>query len=176
MKLLERAQENQVGFPPPCRRPTSTPSRPAASPGSPVIPLWRSGYAVTPLERGGDGGKGNHRAEGIGPLALRLVCGLYGVASTISSAARRRTAVTRSSSRATPRPGSTPGPSSRAAERGAARPLRMELPGSKPVAGLSSYPHPRLMPDFWSSHRVHGHRPPQCHLPGPLQQVLHNRA
>jgi len=37
--------------------------------------------------------------------------------------------------------------------------------------GLSSYPHPWLMPDFCGSHRVHGTRADQLHLPGALHAV-----
>ena len=54
---------------------------------------------------------------------------------------------TRSSSRAMRRRASTPGPSSRdACRRDQLDHFRRE---PSPAQGLSSYPHPRLMPDFW---------------------------
>ena len=34
--------------------------------------------------------------------------------------------------------------------------------------GLSSYPHPWLMPEFCASHRFHGFGPAECHLSGAL--------
>ena len=38
--------------------------------------------------------------------------------------------------------------------------------------GLSSYPHPWLMPDFWQlPHRLHGPRADQRHLPGALHAL-----
>ena len=70
-------------------------------------------------------------------------------ASTTSSAASRTpAAATRSSSRATPPPASTRAPSSRAGS------TADQLDGfrqehSHAGGGLPSYPHPRLMPDFW---------------------------
>ena len=70
-------------------------------------------------------------------------------ASTTSSAARTTpAAATRSSSRATPPPAPTPAPSSRAGS------ATDQLDGfrqekSHAPDGLSSYPHPRLMPEFW---------------------------
>ena len=71
-----------------------------------------------------------------------------GRASTTSSrAATPRAAATRSSSRATRAPASTPARTSRAGS------TETQLDGfrqeSRPDGGLSSYPHPRLMPDFW---------------------------
>jgi len=41
-----------------------------------------------------------------------------------------------------------------------------------PNAGLSSYPHPRLMPDFWEyPDGLDGARAAECDLPGPLQPL-----
>ena len=49
------------------------------------------------------------------------------------------------------------------------RNFRREL---KPGGGLSSYPHPWLMPEFWGvPHRVHGHRAHQCDLPGAVHAL-----
>ena len=39
------------------------------------------------------------------------------------------------------------------------------------LRGLSSYPHPWLMPDFWQFHRLDGNRPDQRHLSGPLHAL-----
>ena len=67
--------------------------------------------------------------------------------STISSGARTTGArATRSTSRATPPPVSTPGHSSRV---GCPRSSWTTSGSRWGPAGLSSYPHPRLMPDFW---------------------------
>ena len=46
--------------------------------------------------------------------------------------------------------------------------FRQEVSGG----GLSSYPHPRLMPDFWEFPTVSmGLGPDQCHLPGAVQPL-----
>ncbi len=78
---------------------------------------------------------------------------LYEVGFNTSSAARNTppAAGTRSTSRGTPPPrASTPAPtwrvaSPRTGSTGSARSCRTVAPGH----GLPSYPHPRLMPDFW---------------------------
>ena len=87
-------------------------------------------------------------------------------ASTTSSAARTTARpATTSTSRATPRPASTPGPSSRAASTSRSSiSFRMEIGGG----GLSSYPHPRLMPDFWEYPTV------SMGL-GPINSIYHAR-
>ena len=59
-------------------------------------------------------------------------------------------AATRSSSRGTPPPASTPAPTSRAGcTKDRLDGFRQELSHGGPGHGLPSYPHPRLMPDFW---------------------------
>ena len=105
-----------------------------------------------PLERGGrwwcaptssiDGHRRAHLDLRLGaPASTRS-------ASTTSSAARTTAArATRSSSRATPRRASTRAPSSRAGSTEAQLEHFRRETGARP--GLSSYPHPRLMPDFW---------------------------
>ena len=103
-----------------------------------------------PLERRGDGPAGEHQVRGHRrpPRDLRqrgVACTRWG--STTSSGARTtRAAATRSSSRATRRPGIY----ARAFLEGRLTEdhldhFRRETGGK----GLSSYPHPRLMPDFW---------------------------
>ena len=95
--------------------------------------------------------KANKHADGIGghlvhlrllgrALRGRLQPLLPGQAPTASPA-------TTSTSRATPRPASTPGPSSRAASTRTSSTTSARE--SRRPTGLSSYPHPRLMPDFW---------------------------
>ena len=92
-------------------------------------------------------------------------------ASTISFTPAMATSPAISSiSRATPRPASTRAPSSKAASpKQHLRNFRHEL---RDTPGLSSYPHPWLMPDFWQlPHRLHGPRPHQFHLPGALHAL-----
>src|SRR6266480_456434 len=48
--------------------------------------------------------------------------------------------------------------------------FRQEL--SHPGGGLPSYPHPRLMPDFWEFPDVDRARRAEFHLPGKVQPVL----
>jgi pyruvate dehydrogenase E1 component len=46
--------------------------------------------------------------------------------------------------------------------------FRQEVDGK----GLSSYPHPKLMPEFWAvPHRLHGAGPTDGHLPGPFSEI-----
>ncbi len=93
-------------------------------------------------------------------------------ASTTSSAARTTAppAIT-STSRATPPPASTPGRSSRAASRPSDLDhFRREI--GRDGRGLSSYPHPRLMPDFWEFPTVsHGPRADHRAVPRPVQPL-----
>ena len=49
-------------------------------------------------------------------------------------------------------------------------PEKSHLVDGKPLA-LPSYPHPRLMPDFWVPDRLHGPRSHERDLPGAVQQV-----
>ena len=79
---------------------------------------------------------------------------------------------TTSTSRATPRPASTPAPSSRAGSTSPTRPLPQEVGGD----GLSSYPHPRLMPDFWEYPTVSmGLGPINSIYQARFNKYLHNR-
>ena len=101
-------------------------------------------------------------------------------ASTTSSAARTtRAAATRSSSRATPPPASTPAPSSRAAcprtQLDGFRQEQSHVVDGKPLA-LPSYPHPRLMPDFWEFPTVSmGLGPMNAIYQAQFNKYLHNR-
>ena len=119
-----------------------------------VVPGRRDHGAAHPglraVERGRHGHPGQRQGAGHRrpPRHLRqLAPPSTRSASTTSSGARTTASpATRSSSRATPPPASTPGPSSKG---GSAETqldnFRQEIGGN----GLSSYPHPRLMPDFW---------------------------
>ena len=67
-------------------------------------------------------------------------------ASTTSGTPRAKaTAATCSTSRATPRPASMRAPTWKGAEREQLLNFRQEVDGK----GISSYPHPKLMPEFW---------------------------
>ena len=124
-----------------------------------------------PVERGGDGGPGQppprrHRRPpgdlrvGRHPLRGRLQ-------PLLPRQGRRRASATRCSSRATPRPASTPAPSSRAAS---ARPTSTGS-AARSGGGLPSYPHPRRS-DFWEFPTVSmGLGLHQRRLPGPVQPL-----
>ena len=92
-------------------------------------------------------------------------------ASTTSSAARGRTATaTSSTSRATRRPASTRARSSRGGFR--SRSCTTSAASLRPGGGLSSYPHPWLMPEFWEFPTVSmGLGPDHVDLPGAVQSL-----
>ena len=184
MKLLERAQ-GEPGRVPGHRLDarTSTPSRPAGSPGSPVTPQmekwirryirWNAAVMVV---------RANHIAEGIGGHLATFAssAALYEVG--FNHFFRGKAGAGRG------RPGLLPGPRrpgiyARAflegrLERGPARPLphgagRAPPPG---CGGLSSYPHPRLMPDFWEFPTVSmGIGPLNAIYQAHFNRYLHNR-
>jgi hypothetical protein len=91
-------------------------------------------------------------------------------ASTTSSAAARTARAIRSTSRATPPRASTRGCSSRG---GSPSRSSTQLPARDGAGhGLSSYPHPWLMPEFWEFPTVSmGLGPIMRHLPGALQPL-----
>ena len=150
MKLLERARELQVGFPATVSTPVRQhhPGRPGA-----VVPRRRGDRAADPrlhpLERRGHGDPGQrpllrHRRP---PVHLRQL----GRRST------RSASTTSSTARTTDRGDqvffqghASPGIYARAFVEGRLDEeqldnFRFEVAGN----GLSSYPHPRLMPEFW---------------------------
>ena len=148
---MERAREKGVGVPAMVhdRLHQHDPARAGA-----VVPRRRAHRAphprVHPLERGGRWSTARTTASTVSAATSRRTRRRprsTRSASTTSSAARATAATaTRSSSRATPRPGIY----ARAflegrLDRGAARPL----PARGRRQGLPSYPHPRRMPDFW---------------------------
>ena len=106
------------------------------------------------LERDGDGRQGESPAPGRRrrPRRPHLQLRVGGArcsapASTTSGTPRARaTAATCSTSRATRRPASTRAPSWKAGSaRSSCSNFRQEVDGK----GISSYPHPKLMPEFW---------------------------
>ena len=103
-----------------------------------------------PVERRGHGGAGQHPLRGHrrAPVHLRQLGRPLrgGLQPLLPGQGRRAAPATRSTSRVTPRPASTPGPSSRA---GSPRSNSTTSASRWAADGLSSYPHPRLMPDFW---------------------------
>ena len=149
-KLLARAKHLQIGIPPMVRPPSSTPSRPRRSRGSPVTRRWSGASAGSCA--------GTRRSWSPGPTRSTTASAATSPpmrprppstrsASTTSSGARttaRR--ATRSTTRATPRRGSTRAPTSRA---GSPRTSSTTSAARRRASGLSSYPHPRLMPEFW---------------------------
>ena len=153
LRLLERARERQVGVPPLTTTDyinTIPPEREPWFPGDEHVERrirayirWNAAMLVHRAQRP-EIGVGGHISTyaSSAPASTRW-------ASTTSSAARTtRAAATRSSSRATPPPACTPGRSSRAgspstSSTASARSCRTR------AAALPSYPHPRLMPDFW---------------------------
>ena len=103
-----------------------------------------------PLERDGDGGARQQGVLGAGRPHRQLRLGgdavRRGLQPLLARARAPSTAAIWSSSRATPPRASTRAPSWKAASaRSSCDHFRQEVDGK----GLSSYPHPWLMPDFW---------------------------
>ena len=182
LRLLQRARERNVGVP----SLTSTDyvntiptDREPWFPGDEETE--RALPALDPVERGDDGapraapGRRRRRAH----LHLRLLGhASTRSASTTSSAARTTpAAATTSSSRATPPPASTPAPSSRGgcprtSSTGSARSSRTAARGT----ACPSYPHPRLMPDFWEFPTVSmGLGPMNAIMQARFNRYLHHR-
>ena len=148
-----------------------------AGPGAvvPRQPRDRAAHrGLHPLECAGDGASSDQqgveriRRPPRRPTHRRPRCTKW--ASTISGA-RRRTSIpaTWCSSRATRRPASTRAPSSKAASpRTSCSTSARKSSGD----GLSSYPHPWLMPDFWQFPTVSmGLGPDDGDLPGALHAL-----
>ena len=122
----------------------------------------------------GDGGAGQPQHRGIGGHISTYACAatLYEVGFNHffrgrDDGQRRRPDLT---SRGTRAPGSTRAPSWRAGSPRAAAQLPPRTGGR--AAGLSSYPHPWLMPDFWQFPTVSmGLGPIMVDLPGALQPL-----
>ena len=129
------------------------------------------------LERDGDGGQGE--PPRIRPTAATSAATsrasprwrrCSAPASTTSGTPRRpTTAATCSTSRATRRPASMRAPTWKGASpRSSCCNFRQEVDGK----GISSYPHPKLMPEFWQFPTVSmGLGPADGDLPGALPQV-----
>ena len=154
---------------------TIPPQRGAAAPGRPRA---RAAHALAhALERDGDGrareqgvvgARRPHRELRLGRDALRRR-----LQPLLARADRPSTAATSSSSRATRRPASTRARSSKAASpRSSCDNFRQEVDGN----GLSSYPHPWLMPDFWQFPTVSmGLGPLMAIYQARFMQYLHDR-
>ena len=175
MKLLERARASQVGFP----ATVSTPVR-QHDPGRSQEPWfpgdedlerrirayirWNAAVMVT---------RANIRDPGIGghlsTYASSAVLVRGRLQPLLPGQGQRHSPATRCTSRATPRPASTPAPivEGRLGDEELDN-FRFEVGGH----GLSSYPHPRLMPELWEFPTVSmGLGPLDGHLPGPLQPL-----
>ena len=179
-KLLERARELAGrASPPRCRTPyvnTIPPEQEPWFPGDEYIE--RRIRALHPLERGGDGGQGQQarRRHRRPPVHLRLA----------RPASTRSASTTSSAARTTATAGdhiyfqghAAPGIYARAflegrLDRGRPRPLP---PRDRPARGLSRYPHPRLMPDFWEFPTVSmGLGPITALYQARFNRYLHNR-
>ena len=184
LKLLERAREMQVGVP----SLTATDYINTISPrAGAVVPRRRGGRAPLPrlpaLERRGHGApRAAPRHRRRRPhLHLRLGRdALRGRLQPLLPRARTTpAAATRSSSRATPPPACTPAPTSRAgsARTSSTASARRRATSStgQPLA-LPSYPHPRLMPDFWQFPTVSmGIGPMNAIYQAQFNKYLHNR-
>ena len=180
-KLLERARESQVSFPATVSHArTSTPSPARQEPWFPgdeyierrirAFIRWNAAVMVVKANKHADG-IGGHLVD-VRQLGRRSTRS----ASTTSSAARTTaTPATTSTSRATPPPASTPGRSSRAAStEDDLDHFRREI--GRGGTGLSSYPHPRLMPDFWEFPTVSmGLGPITAIYQARFNRYLHNR-
>ena len=160
----------------------TTPYINTIAPSAAAVVPRRRGHRTTdprlhPMERRGHGrpGEPRRRRHRRPPVDVRqLGRAVRRRASTTSSGARTTaTPATTSTSRVTPRRASTPAPSSRAAS--TSRQLdrfRREIGGG----GLSSYPHPRLMPDFWEFPTVSmGLGPINSIYQARFNRYLHNR-
>ena len=151
-QLLEHARQSSIDMPFSATPATSTPSSPDQEERCPGNLEIEGRLRARALERDGHGKLNNrhHPVDGgisgghIGSFARWPTCSVP--ASTTSGTPRARTtAATASTSRAmSRRPASMRAPIFRAADRGAVDNFRQEVDG-----GLSSYPHPKLMPEFW---------------------------
>ena len=118
-KLLKRARQLQIGLPPLTQTRyinTISPEQEPSFPGDEE--LERRIRRIDPLERGGDGPAGEQPVLGDRRpprhVRLRGDASTRSASTTSSGARTTAAAATRSSTRATPRPGSTRGRSSRA--------------------------------------------------------------
>ena len=164
-----------------CRRcaapTTSTRSRRSASPGSPATSTSSAASARTSAGTPRSWSSRANRPElGVGGhIATYAVGGLASTrsASTTSSAARTtaesgdQVFFQGHALAGHLRPRVPRGPADRgSSSTGSGRSSRT------PPAACPSYPHPRLMPDFWEFPTVsHGPRPDQRDLPGPVQPL-----
>ena len=177
LRLLETRPREAASASPRCAAPTtSTRSRPSASRGSPATRRSSAGSARssagTPRSWSPARTARASRSAATSRRTSRRPASTRSASTTSSAARTTPAAATRSTSRATPPPASTPAPSSRAGstEEQLYR-FRQEVQHGV-GKGLSSYPHPRLMPDFWEFPTVSmGLDRHQLDLPGAVQPL-----
>ena len=175
-KLLKRARQLHVGLPPLTQTRYINTISPEQEPFFPGDERARAADPPAhPLERGRDGPPGEqpvHR-DRRPPRDVRLArpaCTRSGFNHFFKGKDDGQAAATRSSTRATPRPGiyARAFLEGRLTEDQLDHFRRETVPGE----GLRSYPHPRLMPDFWEFPTVSmGIGPDQRGLPGPVQPL-----
>ena len=182
MKLLERAQENQVGFPATVSSPyvnTIPASREPWFPGDSTLEKWVRRY--TRWNAAAMVVRANHRAEGIGGHLATFAssAALYGVG--FNHFFRGKAGGT-AGDQVFFQGHAAPGIYARAFIEGRLSEeqldhYRMELAGEQAgCGGLSSYPHPRLMPDFWEFPTVSmGIGPLNAIYQAHFNKYLHNR-
>ncbi len=182
MKLLERAQESQVGFPATVSSPyvnTIPASREPWFPGDAQMEKlvrrytrWNAAAMVV---------RANHRAEGIGGHLATFAssAALYGVGFNHFFRGKADGAA---GDQVFFQGHAAPGIYARAFIEGRLTEeqldhYRMELAGEQAgCGGLSSYPHPRLMPDFWEFPTVSmGIGPLNAIYQAHFNKYLHNR-
>ncbi|HET6963895.1 MAG TPA: pyruvate dehydrogenase (acetyl-transferring), homodimeric type, partial [Acidimicrobiales bacterium] len=182
MKLLERARENQVGFPATVSTPyvnTIPPDSEPWFPGDEYIERrirayirWNAAIMVV---------RANHAAEGIGGHLATFAssASLYEVGFNHFF---RGKANGQAGDQVYFQGHAAPGIYARAYLEGRLSEeqlgyFRMELQGAKAgVGGLSSYPHPRLMPEFWEYPTVSmGLGPLNAIYQAHFNRYLHNR-
>ena len=179
-KLLKRARQLQVGLPPLTQTRyinTISPEQEPVFPGDEA--MERRIRRLDPLERGGDGPAGQQpvrrASAATSPRTPRRRRSTRSASTTSSGARTATAAATRSSTRATPRPGiyARAFLEGRLSD-GPARPLPARDRARR--AAVSSYPHPRLMPEFWEFPTVSmGLGPISAIYQARYNRYLHNR-
>jgi pyruvate dehydrogenase E1 component len=182
MKLLERAQESQVGFPATVSSPyvnTIPASREPWFPGDTQMEKWIRRY--TRWNAAAMVVRANHRAEGIGGHLATFAssAALYDVGFNHFFRGKADGAA---GDQVFFQGHAAPGIYSRAFIEGRLSEdqldhFRTELAGEAAgCGGLSSYPHPRLMPDFWEFPTVSmGIGPLNAIYQAHFNKYLHNR-
>ena len=156
---------------------TSTPSRPTSSRRSRATSTSSGGSARstagTRWRRWCGGTRCRASTAGTSPPSPRRRCSTTSGSTTSGGRGTTSTAATWCSSRATRSPASTPGRSWRG---GSARRLLDNFRSETGGEGLSSYPHPWLMPDYWQFPTVSmGLGPLMAIYQARFMKYMHNR-